>query len=41
MSSADEDGSENPQDELERLRAEVASLKASQKKGLRLQVSAK
>ena len=34
-------GSENPQDELERLRAEVEALKANQKKALRLQVSAK
>ena len=33
--------SESPQEELERLRTEVASLKASQKKGVRLQVSAK
>ena len=41
MSEADENGSETTQDELERLRAEVTALKASQQKGLRLQVSAK
>ena len=37
----DPSGDENPQDELERLRAEVASLKANQQKAMRLQVSAK
>lgn len=41
MSESDENGSETSQDELERLRAEVTALKASQQKGLRLQVSAK
>ena len=41
MSESDENGSETTQDELERLRAEVTALKASQQKGLRLQVSAK
>jgi hypothetical protein len=41
MSESDGNGSETTQDELERLRAEVAALKASQQKGLRLQVSAK
>ena len=41
MSESDENGTESTQDELERLRAEVAALKASQQKGLRLQVSAK
>ena len=41
MSESDEHSGETSQDELERLRAEVAALKASQQKGLRLQVSAK
>ena len=42
MSSPDGNGgSENQQDELERLRAEVEALKANQKKALRLQVSQK
>jgi len=42
MSSPDDYNSdESQQEELERLRAEVESLKASQKKGTRLQVSAK
>ena len=42
MSSPDDYNSdESQQEELERLRAEVESLKASQKKGIRLQVSAK
>jgi hypothetical protein len=41
MSQSDENGNETTQDELDRLRAEVAALKASQQKGLRLQVSAK
>ncbi len=42
MSSTDgSGGDESPQDELDRLRAEVASLKASAKKDVRLQVSAK
>ena len=38
MSDSHED---NPQEELDRLRAEVAALKATQKKEMRLQVSAK
>ena len=42
MSSPDDSGGgENSQEELERLRAEVAALKASQQKAMRLQVSAK
>ena len=42
MSNQDDaGGSESPAEELERLRAEVEALKASQKKGVRLQVSAK
>ncbi len=42
MSSTDESGGdESPQDELDRLRAEVASLKATAKRDVRLQVSAK
>jgi hypothetical protein len=42
MSSQDDAvGGENPQEELERLRAENAALKASQTKAMRLQVSAK
>ena len=40
MSSPD-DGDESQQEELERLRSEVAALKATQKNALRLQVSAK
>ena len=35
------DSDDNMQEELDRLRAENAALKASQQKGLRLQVSAK
>ena len=34
-------GGESQQEELDRLRAEVEALKANQKKGMRLQVSAK
>lgn len=42
MSSTDESGGdESPQDELDRLRAEVASLKATAKRDIRLKVSAK
>ena len=42
MSGTDESGGdESPQDELDRLRAEVASLKANAKKDIRLKVSAK
>ena len=40
MSSPD-GGDESQQEELERLRSEVAALKANQKKAMRLQVSAK
>ena len=42
MSSPDDNaGDESQQEELDRLRAEVEALKANQKKGVRLQVSAK
>ena len=40
MSSPD-GGDESQQEELERLRSEVAALKATQKKAMRLQVSTK